>query len=303
MFLKWVAGAVLIWVVCFVPVDDAIAGKLVFNEAPSSRIGVIIPVSLTRRLHLRSEAAVIVDQKTGRVLYGKNMQEEAPIASITKLMTAMVTLDAGLPLDQMLTVTEADVDTLRHSASRLPVGTTLSRRQMLQLALMSSENRAASSLARNYPGGLPAFVDAMNQKARELGMWHTHFVEGTGLNDQDVSTPEDLAKMVNAAYHYPLIRQITTTSKYRVSYAPHRFLNYLNSDILVRSRAMPIGLSKTGFINEAGHCLVLQTRVYSHPVIMVFLNSWGEYTRAADALRARRWLESLDWRRVVTKEG
>ncbi|MDE3207316.1 MAG: serine hydrolase, partial [Pseudomonadota bacterium] len=245
MFLKWVAGAVLIWVVCFVPVDDAIAGKLVFNEAPSSRIGVIIPVSLTRRLHLRSEAAVIVDQKTGRVLYGKNMQEEAPIASITKLMTAMVTLDAGLPLDQMLTVTEADVDTLRHSASRLPVGTTLSRRQMLQLALMSSENRAASSLARNYPGGLPAFVDAMNQKARELGMWHTHFVEGTGLNDQDVSTPEDLAKMVNAAYHYPLIRQITTTSKYRVSYAPHRFLNYLNSDILVRSRAMPIGLSKT----------------------------------------------------------
>ncbi|MDE3020890.1 MAG: serine hydrolase [Pseudomonadota bacterium] len=303
MVLKKLAGILLIGVVLFTLEQSASAGALTFNETLSAQGGSVLPISLTRRLHLDSSAAVIVDQSTGNILYGKNMREECPIASITKLMTAMVTLDSKQPLDQKLVVTEADVDTLRHSMSRLPVGTVLSRREMLQLALMSSENRAASALSRNYPGGLPAFVNAMNRKARELGMWHSHFVEGTGLNDQDMSTPEDLAKMVNAAYHYALIRKITTTSTYRVNYAPHRYLNYLNSDVLVRRDPFPIGLSKTGFINEAGHCLVIQTRVYNHPVIMVFLNSWGEYTRVGDVIRARRWLEAIHWPHVMTTEG
>lgn len=246
---------------------------------------------IERKLVLRSNAAIVVDQQTGQVLYGKNVTLQRPIASITKLMTAVVTLDAGLPLNEMMTVTRDDIDTLRHTGSRLPIGATLPRREMLLIALMASENRAASALARTYPGGLAACIAAMNRKARELGMWHTHYVEGTGLNNQNVSTAEDLAKLVNAASHYPLIHQITTTGAWHVNLPGRAGLDYRNTDPLVRDSHWNVGLSKTGFINEAGECLVVQAGIDHRKVILVLLDSYGKYSRIGDAIRVRQWLE------------
>ncbi len=244
------------------------------------------------RLHLGSAVAMIVDQKSGETLFSRNAANQAPIASITKLMTAMVVLDAGLGMDEAITISEADVDSLRNSGSRLRVGTTLTRQETLHLALMSSENRAAAALARTYPGGTAQFVAAMNRKAVELGMRQTHFVDSTGLHSENVSTAEDLVKMVKAGYHYESIRQMSTAETYDVVNDNGRSIPYRNTNALVKSPSWDIGLSKTGFINEAGRCLVMQAQIASRPVIIVLLDSAGKFTRIADANRIKKWLES-----------
>ena len=244
-------------------------------------------------LQLASSKALIVNQETGETLYAKSTDVATPIASVTKLMTAMVMLDARLPMDEYLTINEADVDMLKGTSSRLRLGTELTRSELLQLAIMSSENRAASALARNYPGGLTAFIAAMNVKALELGMTHTHFFDPTGLNSANVSTAEDLVKMVRAAYQYPQIRQVSTTASHEVSvHGARNPVNFVNTNVLVRNSDWVIGLSKTGYINEAGRCLVMQAEIAGQPIIIVLLDSWGKYTRIGDAQRIRKWIES-----------
>lgn len=249
------------------------------------------------RLGLSSASALVIDQEDGRLLYAKNTGAVMPIASITKLMTAIVVLDSGAPLEDTIAVSGEDVDRLKRSSSRLRPGVALSRREMLRLALMASENRAASALARNYPGGTRAFVEAMNQKAKQLGMRDTHFVDPTGLNPNNVSTAMDLARMVNAGYGYNLIRDFTTTQSVELAF-PHarriRPVAFRNSNALVRNGEWDIGLSKTGYISEAGRCLVMQARIAAKPVIIVLLDSFGKLTRIADANRIKRWMESID---------
>ncbi len=245
----------------------------------------------TTRLALKSSAALVMDEATGAVLFAKNPAAVLPIASISKLMTAMVMLDAKPDMNQVLTITGDDVDKIRHSRSRLLVGTRLSREDMLHLALMSSENRAAYALSSNYPGGRPAFVAAMNRKAQELGLTQTHFDDPTGLTATDVSSPRDLVKMVIAAQKYPLIHKFTTSTEYEVSVLGHPTI-FHNTNSLVRNSSWDIGLSKTGFINEAGKCLVMQARLNKKPMIIVLLDSYGRMTRVGDAIRIRRWVES-----------
>lgn len=243
-------------------------------------------------LQLASSKALVINQNTGEVVYAKNTNTSAPIASITKLMTAMVMLDAGLSLDDAIDVTVEDVDYLKGSSSRLPVGAALSRGDMLQLALMASENRAASAIARNYPGGRYAFVQAMNAKAYAIGMTHSHFADPTGLDSGNVSTAEDLAKMVQAAYQYPEIRMATTSPSHEVYMQGRNYpVNFNNTNGLVRAGEWEIGLSKTGYISEAGRCLVMQARVGGEPMIMVFLDSNGKLSRIGDANRVRKWVE------------
>ncbi len=248
-------------------------------------------------LALRSAAALVIDQEQGKPLYAKNTDAVMPIASITKLMTSMVVLDANLPLDDTISETQEDVDKLKGSGSRLRVGVKLSRREMLRLALMASENRAASALSRHYPGGQTAFVEAMNAKAKQLGMRDSRFVDPTGLNPNNVSTALDLALMVNAAYKYDLIREFSTTESVRLAAQGsrrHRGIAFRNSNALVRSGDWEIGLQKTGYISEAGRCLVMQARIAAKPVIIVLLDSWGKFTRIADANRIKRWVEGLE---------
>ncbi len=240
---------------------------------------------------LKSSSVLVVDQ-SGRPLFAKNVDHKVPIASITKLMTAMVVIDAGLPLTEQIVISENDRDLLKGTRSRLHIGTVLTRRELLHLALMASENRAAEALSRVYPGGSKAFVAAMNQKAVELGMWRTRFVDGTGLSSDNVSTAQDLTKMVAAAYHYPLIREFTTDSGTTVQLANGRSMNYNNSNRLVKSHDWQIGLSKTGYISEAGRCLVMQAKIAGKPVIIVLLDSWGKLTRIGDANRIKRWMET-----------
>ena len=248
---------------------------------------------------LKSAAALVVDLTDGHTVYAKNTQNIAPIASITKLMTAMVVLDANLPLDETIYVDSADLDFLKHTNSRLGVGTGLPRRDMLHLALMSSENRAAASLGRAYPGGAEAFIAAMNRKAVELGMWNTRFVDPTGLSSENVSTAGDLVKMVKGAYQYPLIREFTTTPAHEVETAAGRNLQYRNSNGLVRNSTWEIGLSKTGYISEAGRCLVMQATIAARPVIIVLLDSWGTKTRIGDANRIKKWMETHSGRKPL----
>jgi D-alanyl-D-alanine endopeptidase (penicillin-binding protein 7) len=212
-------------------------------------------------------------------------------------MTAMVVLDSGLPLEEEVAIEQADVDLLKGTRSRLKVGMVLTRRELLKLALMASENRAASALARAYPGGVGSFVQAMNQKSVDLGMRDTRFLDSTGLNPGNVSTAHDLALMVYAGYQYPLIREFTTSESHRIALADRRFsrvVAFRNSNGLVRSHHWEIGLSKTGYINEAGRCLVMQATIAAKPVIIVLLDSWGKLTRIADANRIKRWVERLD---------
>lgn len=241
-------------------------------------------------VRLESAAALVFDESAHEQVLAKNANAQVPIASITKLMTAMVVLDSRPNMLDYLLISEQDVDTLRNSSSRLAVGTELTRFEMLKLALMSSENRAASTLARHYPGGLPAFVAAMNRKAEALGMHNTHFVDSTGLNSANVSTAQDLVKMVRAAYRYELIREFSTSTGYDV-YASGRNLAYNNTNALVKSDDWDIGLSKTGFIREAGRCLVMQAKIASRPMIIVLLDSVGKYSRIGDAQRIKYWLE------------
>ena len=240
---------------------------------------------------LKSSSALVIDQ-SGRALFAKNVDHVVPIASITKLMTAMVVIDSGLPLTEQIAISENDKDLLKGTRSRLHIGTVLTRRELLHLALMASENRAAEALSRVYPGGPKAFVAAMNQKAVELGMWRTRFVDGTGLSSDNVSTAQDLTKMVAAAYHYPLIREFTTDTGTTVQMANGRTMNYNNSNRLVKNHEWQIGLSKTGYISEAGRCLVMQAKIAGKPVIIVLLDSWGKMTRIGDANRIKRWMET-----------
>ena len=251
--------------------------------------------------NLKSSAALVIDVADGRMIYGKNTQNKTPIASITKLMTSMVVLDAQLPPDEMLYIDAADYDSIKHTGSRLGMGTGLPRREMLRLALMSSENRAAAALGRAYPGGTPSFVAAMNRKAVDLGMQNTRFVDSTGLSSDNVSTAEDLVKMVKGAYDYPLIREFTTTSAHEVETTAGRSLQFRNSNGLVRNAnsTWEIGLSKTGYISEAGRCLVMQARIAARPVIIVLLDSWGKQTRIADANRIKKWLETRVERKPI----
>ena len=242
-------------------------------------------------LKLYSSAAMVIDQTTGAVLFEKNAAAVLPIASISKLMTAMVALDAQPNLDETLAIEEADVDTLKGTHSRLRVGTQLTREGMLRLALMSSENRAAAALSRNYPGGRPAFIAAMNRKAQVLGLQDTHFSDPTGLTAANVSSAHDLVKMVSAAQQYPLIRQFTTTTEYEVALGG-RPQTFRNTNSLVKNAAWDIGLSKTGFINEAGRCLVMQAFLNNKPTIIVLLDSLGKLTRLGDANRIKQWVEN-----------
>ncbi|MEO7465296.1 MAG: D-alanyl-D-alanine endopeptidase [Nitrosospira sp.] len=243
-------------------------------------------------LNLRSQAAFILDAQHGRILFDKNADTVMPIASITKLMTAIVVLDAQLPLAEEIVIEAADIDVLKNTRSRLRVGTSLSRREMLRLALMSSENRAAAALGRAYRGGINAFVAAMNQKAFELGMGNSHFVDSTGLNSANVSTARDLAKMVDAADDYALIREFSTTASHAVAFTDDdRSLQFTNSNNLVRSGSWDIGVSKTGFLSEAGRCLVMQAKITGRPIIIVLLDSWGKNSRIGDANRIKKWME------------
>lgn len=241
-------------------------------------------------LHLSASAALLLDADTGEVLVHKNAQAVLPIASLTKLMTTMLVIDAKQPMDEVLTITSDDVDTLRHSRSRLRPGTKLTREEALHLALMSSENRAAHALGRNYPGGLDKMVEAMNAKAKQLGMKDTTYVDPTGLSNKNQSTARDLALLVRAADQNPLMRSFSTTPSHVASLGGHT-LQYINSDRLVRNTraGWDIDLQKTGYIVEAGHCLTLATRVAGHNLVMVLLDSGSNGTRVSDAERLRHW--------------
>jgi len=242
-------------------------------------------------LSLKSSVAFVLDQDTNEVLFAKNSQAVLPIASLTKLMTALIVVEAHQPLDEVLTITEADVDTEKNSSSRLAVGTRLTREEMLHLALMASENRAAHALGRHYPGGLQAFVAAMNRKAHEIGMSSTRYVEPTGLSSNNQSSAPDLAVLVKTAYNYPLLREFSTSQAHQVAVGG-RHLQFRNTNGLVRNQSWDIGLQKTGYIAEAGRCLVMQARLAGRKLIMVFLDSSGKYSRLADAERVRHWLEA-----------
>jgi D-alanyl-D-alanine endopeptidase (penicillin-binding protein 7) len=242
-------------------------------------------------LALRSSVAYVVDQNTGESLFDKNSRAVVPIASITKLMTSMVVLDSKAPLTEQIEVTDEDRDYIKNTGSRLAVGSVLSREDMLHIALMASENRAAAALSRYFPGGRPAFLAAMNAKAKQLGMTDTHFESPSGLTSEIVSSARDLVKMVNAAYQYPMIREFSTDRSYEV-YTGKRSIAYNSTNALVRNPTWDIGLQKTGFINEAGECMVMQTTIHGRPMIVVLLDSSGKYTRFADATRLRNWLDN-----------
>lgn len=243
-------------------------------------------------LDLKSSVAFVMDQDTKEVLLSKNEQAVLPIASITKLMTGLLISEAKLPMDEHITITQDDVDTEKHSSSRLRVGTTLTRGEMMHLALMSSENRAAHALGRTYPGGLSAFVQQMNAKARLLGMRDTRYVEPTGLSSSNQSSARDLAVLVNVAHADPLMRELSTSPNFEVEVG-NRVMQFNNTNRLVKSDNWDIGLQKTGYISEAGRCLVMQARVAGRKVIMVFLDSAGKFSRLGDAERVRSWVESM----------
>jgi D-alanyl-D-alanine endopeptidase (penicillin-binding protein 7) len=261
------------------------------NAEPGAHLSFGAALGLARSrddLNLKSSVSIIVDQRTQDVLFEKNPSAVLPIASITKLMTAMVVLDAKQPMDEMLVINDEDAHIYNHS--RLAAGTELTRREAMLLALMSSENRAAYTLGRNYPGGIAAFIPAMNRKAREIGMVNSKFADPTGLTNQNASTAEDLARMVNAAYQYPTIREFSTNTNY-TKIIKGRPQEFISSNRLVRSGDMEIGLQKTGYIADAGRCLVMQASIKGRPVIMVFLDSAGKLSRFADAVRVKEWIE------------
>lgn len=272
-------------------------GRLVFVRffaaAALSAAAAIASVAAAQGPNLLSQAALIVDARTGDPIFAKNANNVTPIASITKLMTAMVVLDAQQNLDQTLTVDLDDLDFLKASRSRLSIGSELTRREMLRLALMSSENRAASSLGRFYPGGLSAAVAAMNAKAKSLGMLNTRYVDTTGLSPENVSTARDLAVMVQAAQRYPLIREFSTQPEEYVQIpATGKTLHFNNSNALVKSGGWDISLQKTGFIREAGRCVVMLAQIAQRPVVLVLLDSVGKFSRIGDAQRVKTWMET-----------
>ena len=242
--------------------------------------------------NVQSTGVMVFDPKSGQTLFSKNADQAAPIASITKLMTAMVVLDAKLPMDEAIELTNDDIDLLKNTHSRLPIGAHFRRDDLMRLALMASDNRAASALGRTYPGGIGAAVNAMNEKAKALGLTQTHYVDSSGLSPANVSSPSDLGKLVAAATTYPLITEYTTTGAVNVTLPDSkRKLSFVNTNALVRNSDWKIGLSKTGYINEAGKCLVMHAMIANQPIVIVLLDSWGRLTRIADANRIRKWLE------------
>jgi D-alanyl-D-alanine endopeptidase (penicillin-binding protein 7) len=247
--------------------------------------------SASDELNLKSSVALVVDQQTNEVLYSKNDKAVLPIASLTKLMTGLLISEAHLPMNESITITSEDVDTEKHSSSRLQVGSVLTRGELLHLAMMSSENRAAHALARTSPNGLTSFVAQMNAKARSLGMTDTVYVEPTGLSSSNRSSAHDLVKLVDVAHQHPLLRELTTSPGFEVDIG-RRTLQYNNTNRLVKNPTWDIGLQKTGYISEAGRCLVMQASVAGRNLIMVFLDSAGKLSRLADAERVRHWLES-----------
>jgi D-alanyl-D-alanine endopeptidase (penicillin-binding protein 7) len=262
-------------------------------EPPKLSYGQVLGLhALDDPLELKSSVALVVDQDTNEVLFSKNPQAVLPIASITKLMTALVVAESHQPLDELLTITDEDVDQEKGSRSRLRVGVQLTRGEMMHLALMASENRAANALGRHHPGGLPAFVAAMNRKAQALGMAETHYVEPTGLSSRNQSSARDLAVLVRAAYQQPMLRDLSTSPEASVAVGD-RVMSFRNTNRLVTNPEWEIGLQKTGYIAEAGRCLVMQARLAGRKLIMVFLDSAGKYSRLGDAERVRRWLTDL----------
>jgi D-alanyl-D-alanine endopeptidase (penicillin-binding protein 7) len=267
--------------------------KVIKAKQRVARAPVVPDIGADGGPNLLSHAAVIIDQSTGELLYAKKPDSVAPIASITKLMTAIVVLTAQQPMDEAIVIADSDVDTLKNSRSRLNVGSAFYRSDLLRLALMASDNRAAAALGRSFPGGIAAFVARMNEEAARIGMEQTRFVDATGLSPQNVSSPQDLARLVGAAARHSLIREFSTTPALNVTFPDTgRTVGFINSNALVRGGDWNIDLSKTGFINESGKCLVMRAMVQNRPVIMVLLDSWGRYTRIGDANRIRRWLEA-----------
>ena len=255
-------------------------------------------------LELKSSVALVVDQETREVLFRKNDHAVLPIASLTKLMTGLLINEANLDMNEPIQITQEDVDTEKGSRSRLKVGTELTRGELMHLALMSSENRAAHALGRTYPGGTVAFVQAMNAKAQLLGLHNAKFVDPTGLAPGNVASPQDLALLVSAASTFPQIREFSTAQQLHVTLASGgRSMGFNNTNVLVRSEGWHIGLSKTGFINEAGKCLVMHATIANNPVVIVLLDSWGKLTRVGDANRIKRWLETQKIAAISAKHG
>lgn len=276
-------------------------GKVTAKPVTGTKVASTIPAeqinqsAINNQPRLYSYSAIALDADSGQVLVSKNPTAKLPIASITKLMTAMVVLDSGANLNDYVTISSQDIDTLRNTYSRLSVGMQLRRRDLLLLALMSSENRAAYAVARTaYPGGISVFIQKMNEKAKSLGMMHTQFYDPTGLTTSNQSTAEDLTKMVQAAFDYDVITEDTTTKGADVVLGPHYVHHYMNSDALVRVGKFPISLSKTGFINEAGHCLVLYSKINGKSIVMVFLNSAGKSGRLVDAIAVKNYIQKIN---------
>ena len=246
------------------------------------------------QLTVKSPKAIIYDAETGDIIFQKKANEKSSIASLTKLMTAMVLIDSNLDLNKKVRITKKDFDKIKGTTSRLWLGSELSRKELLSIALIASDNRAASAISNSYPGGKKAFVQAMNVKAKQLGMDNTSFSDPTGLDKDNISTALDLVKMTQAAQQYPLIRKLSTSSYYEAHIRNKKIkLNYNNTNLLVRQGLWDIDISKTGYIREAGKCLIMQTTVLNKPIIMVFLKSYGKYTRTADAKRVKKWLENV----------
>ena len=246
------------------------------------------------QLTVKSPKAIIYDAETGDIIFQKKANEKSSIASLTKLMTAMVLIDSNLDLNKKIRITKKDFDKIKGTTSRLWLGSELSRKELLSIALIASDNRAASAISNSYPGGKKAFVQAMNVKAKQLGMDNTSFSDPTGLDKDNISTALDLVKMTQAAQQYPLIRKLSTSSYYEAHIKNKKIkLNYNNTNLLVRQGLWDIDISKTGYIREAGKCLIMQTTVLNKPIIMVFLKSYGKYTRTADAKRVKKWLENV----------
>jgi serine-type D-Ala-D-Ala endopeptidase (penicillin-binding protein 7) len=271
---------VLALTVGFAQADEIVRKSSVSQKAVTQKV-----------VMLRSSSALVMDAETGDIVYNKNSEAIVPIASITKLLTAMVILDAGLDLESRVVLSREDRDRLKGTRSRLRPGTVLTRDELLLLALMASENQAAAALGRTFPGGMGVFVAAMNEKAAALEMMDSRFVDPTGLSKGNVSSARDLAKLVKAAHGYALIREYSTRSKTSVTVFKRK-MTFVNTNNLVRNRHWDIDLSKTGYISEAGRCLVMHVRLASKDLIVVLLDSWGKHSRVGDANRIRKWLES-----------
>ena len=274
------------------PVKKVTSAKVTVKHSKSSGANVA-DFTKDGQPNLLSHAVMVFDQATGRPLFTKNADTAVPIASITKLMTAMIVLEAKQNLDEAVTIDQADVDTLKNTRSRLPVGSSFRREDLMRLALMASENRAAAALGRAYPGGFAAAIEAMNTKAKSIGLQATNFVDATGLAPGNVASAQDLALMVAEASKYPQIREFSTAPALYVTLPnSKRPMGFNNTNALVKSQGWNIGVSKTGFINEAGKCLVMQVVIGNNPVIIVLMDSLGKLTRIGDANRIKKWIES-----------